>query len=111
MGFFGRFGGKDEGYVEVQAEPVPERKTLIEIEQLQSLSDTDRLQKKVREGAVMLVKIKEMKSKDMNELKKAIAKIRKTCMAIEGDIMGVGNDWIIIAPSYAKLQNKEDGGV
>ena len=30
-------------------------------------------------------------------------KLKKTCDAIEGDIAGFGEDWIVVTPSFAKV--------
>ena len=32
-----------------------------------------------------------------------INKIKKTCDAIEGDIAGFGEDWIVVTPSFAQI--------
>ena len=39
----------------------------------------------------------------MIELKRAVNKLKKTCDAIEGDIAGFGEDWIVVTPSFAKV--------
>lgn len=82
-------------------------KMLIAVEKLEDYADSDRIQRKVREGKVVLVRIKELKEKDMGELKRAIARIRKTCLALNGDIAGVSDDWIIITPENAKIHREQ----
>ncbi len=58
----------------------------------------------LREGyTIALINIKPLKDKDMIELKRAINKIKKTCDAIEGDIAGVTEDWIVVTPSFATI--------
>ena len=42
------------------------------------------------------------------ELKRAINKIKKTCDAIEGDIAGFGEDWIVVTPSFARVYRSKD---
>ncbi len=44
-----------------------------------------------------------MKDKDIVELKRAINKLKKTCDAIDGDIAGFGEDWIVVTPSFAEV--------
>ncbi|HLD48862.1 MAG TPA: cell division protein SepF [archaeon] len=98
-----------EEYVELgHAEQPAGGKTHIEIENLNDFADSDRLQKKVRDGSVLLVKVRDLRLKDMNELKKAIARVRKTCLAIDGDITGVGDDWLILAPASARIQREQE---
>jgi SepF-like predicted cell division protein (DUF552 family) len=58
----------------------------------------------LREGyTICLVNIRPLKDKDLVELKRAINKLKKTCDAVEGDIAGFGEDYIVITPSFAKV--------
>ena len=58
----------------------------------------------LRDGyTIALVNIKPLRDKDIIELKRAINKIKKTCDAIEGDIAGFGEDWIVVTPSFAQV--------
>lgn len=58
----------------------------------------------LREGyTIALINIKPLKDKDIMELKRAINKLKKTCDAIEGDIAGVSEDWIVVTPSFAQI--------
>ena len=58
----------------------------------------------LREGStIALVNIKPLKDKDLVELKRAISKLRKTCDAIDGDIAGFGEDYVVAAPYFAKI--------
>ena len=52
---------------------------------------------------VCLVNIKPLKEKDIIELKRAINKLKKTCTAIEGDIAGFDDDWIVIVPQSVSI--------
>lgn len=98
---------EEENYVELggeQEELSP--RMLIEVEKMSDFADSDRLIKKVREGRVLLIKIKELKEKDMTELKRAVEKVKKTCTAINGDIAGIGDDWIVVTPSVARVHRE-----
>ncbi|MFT4283099.1 MAG: cell division protein SepF [Candidatus Woesearchaeota archaeon] len=58
----------------------------------------------LREGnTVCLLNIKPLREKDIVELKRAINKIKKTIEAVSGDIAGFGEDYIIVAPGFAKI--------
>lgn len=58
----------------------------------------------LREGkTVALINIKPLKEKDLIELKRAVNKLRKTCEAIDGDIAGFGEDYIVAVPYFAKI--------
>lgn len=63
----------------------------------------------LREGyTICLVNIRPLKDKDLVELKRAINKLKKTCDAVEGDIAGFGEDYIVITPSFAKIYRAPD---
>ena len=58
----------------------------------------------LREGyTIALINIKPIRDRDIVELKRAINKLKKTCDAIEGDIAGFGEDWIVVTPSFAQV--------
>ena len=95
------FGSGD--YVEIETEEESAKKVPIQIEKITEYADSDRVQRKVREGNILLVSVKELKIKNINELKRAIERIRKTTDAIGGEIVGAGDEWIIVSPSIAKI--------
>lgn len=55
------------------------------------------------QDTVALINIQPLKDKDIVELKRAINKLKKTVDAIGGDIAGFGDDYIVIAPSFATI--------
>jgi SepF-like predicted cell division protein (DUF552 family) len=78
-------------------------KVIIKTDKIEDFVDADRIQKYLRENSVVLVKIKALREKDISELKRAIDKLRKTCIAMNGDIAAIDEDWIIVTPSFAHV--------
>ncbi|MFH1917117.1 MAG: cell division protein SepF [Nanoarchaeota archaeon] len=71
---------------------------------INDFSDIKPILDTLREGyTIALVNIRPLKDKDLVELKRAINKIKKTTEAIEGDIAGFGDDYIVIAPHFAEI--------
>ena len=95
----------DEEFIELDTEDVetPSGKVPIRVDKMEDFSDSDRIQKHIRSGNIVLVKIKSLRGKDISELKRAIDKLRKTCIAINGDIAGIDEDWVILTPSFAHI--------
>ena len=95
----------EEEFIELDTEEAqaPAGKIPIRVDKLEDFSDTDRIQKTMRDGAIVLVKIKALRGKDISELKRAIDKLRKTCVAMNGDIAGIDEDFIIITPAFAHV--------
>ena len=58
---------------------------------------------------IALINIKPLKDKDLLELKRCINKLKKTCEAIEGDIAGFGDDYIVVTPNFAEIYRGSSG--
>ncbi len=86
---------------------IPSGKVPIKVDKIEDFADSERIQKAVREGAIVLVKIKSLKDKDLSELKRAIDKLRKTCIALNGDIAGIDENWVILCPSFCHVMREE----
>jgi len=94
----------EKGFVEVPESVLAgEQKVNVRIEKLRDFLDTDRIQHLLREGNVIFLGIKDLGSKDIAELKKSVDKLRKTCVASGGDIVGIEDDYLILTPSFAKI--------
>jgi len=101
---------EEEGEDFVQVNPEDESgKVDVRIENLREYADADRVQQLVREGSVVFLKIKELRGKDINELKRAVDKLRKTCTAMNGDMVGVDEDFLIITPKFATIYRGKAG--
>jgi SepF-like predicted cell division protein (DUF552 family) len=71
---------------------------------LEDFTDIKPILDSLREGnTICLVNIRPLKEKDLIELKRAINKLKKTTDAIEGDIAGFSDDYIVITPSFAEI--------
>jgi len=75
----------------------------VRVDRIEDFADTERIQKTLRDGSIVFVKIKSLKDKDLSELKRAIDKLRKTCIALNGDIAGIDEDWVLMCPSFAHV--------
>ncbi len=99
----------EENYVELDLhhnEPEQAGKMYVHVEKIVDLADVDRIQKKIRNGHIILVKVKELRERDVGELRRAVDKLKKTCLALDGDIAGIGDDWIVITPSTARVHRE-----
>lgn len=80
-----------------------EEKVNVKIENLASFSDVERIQQSLREGNVVFVKIKELRERDLDELKRCVDRLKKTCLAMNGDIAIAHDDFLIITPEFARV--------
>ena len=86
--------GATEGDSKVVVRPF----VMEEFEDIKAVLDS------LRQGkTIALINIRPLKEKDIVELKRAINKLRKTCDAIDGDIAGFGEDYVVAAPYFARI--------
>ncbi len=79
-------------------------KVMVRSFALEDFSDIKPVLDVLREGyTICLVNIKPLKDKDLVELKRAINKLKKTTEALDGDIAGFGDDYIVLTPSFAQI--------
>lgn len=107
---FGKSKEPVEEYIEIDLgkEAVKKSKIIIRPFILKTYEDVSPVLNALREGyTIAVVDIKPIKGKDLVELKRAVAKIKKTCDALEGSIAGFGENIIIAAPSFAEIYKGE----
>ncbi len=99
-----------EGYVELDTENEDVKsKILVRPFTINDFEDIKPILDSLREGyTIALINIKPLKDKDLIELKRAINKLKKTTDAIEGEIAGFGEDYIVVTPSFAKIYKGKD---
>ena len=116
MGFFSKMKDKlsgpkyeeleqETGYVELENDgEISKSKVLVRPFMLEDFDDVKPVLDSLREGyTIALVNIRPLKDKDLVELKRAINKLKKTTDAIEGEIAGFGDDFLVITPSFASI--------
>jgi len=95
-----------EDYLEIDTEKVTKArsKVLVRPFVIKEFEDIKPALDAIREGyTIALVNIRHLKDNDIIELKRAVNKLKKTCDAINGDIAGFGEDWIVATPSFAQV--------
>jgi len=110
LGLSGSMDEFDDVYEDEFVEINPERdvgkrsKILIKSFVVTSFEDIKDSLDALREGyTIALINIRPLKEKDIVELKRTINKLKKTCDALEGDIAGISEDWIVVTPGFAKV--------
>jgi SepF-like predicted cell division protein (DUF552 family) len=107
---FGREKVPGEEYIEVDISRDIGKKAKIVVRPfvLKSFEDVNFILEVLREGyTIALIDIKHLRSKDIIELKRAIAKLKKTVDALEGSMAGFGENILIATPSFAKIYKAE----
>jgi len=95
-----------EDYLEIDQNAQQDKKTKIIVKPfiIREFTDVKPILDALRDGyTISLINIRPLKDKDLIELKRVVNKLKKTCDAIEGDIAGFGEDWIVATPSFASV--------
>lgn len=88
----------------VEVNPLAEEGRInVRVDSLKGFNDVERVQQMVREGNVVFLKIKELWSRDKNELKRSVERLKKTVSASNGDIVAVSDDFLVVTPSFARI--------
>ncbi len=94
-------------FIELESTGEEQGRASIRIETINDYRDVDEIQKRVREGNVVFLRIKKMRERDIGELKRVVERLRKTTMAMNGDIIGVDEDFLILTPPSVKIYRGE----
>ncbi len=121
MGFLDVFRSKEdeekieadveEGYVELDTDSSGDIRSKIIVRPfvMQDFESIKPILDSLREGkTIALVNIRPLKDKDLIELKRAINKLKKTTDAIDGEIAGFGEDYIVVTPSFAQIYRTKE---
>lgn len=99
---------KGEGgeYIELTVgEPEKEKKLIIRYFTVEKPGDTMPILTALREGYTIAV-INVRPIKEIEELKRAMARVKRTCEAIDGEIIGLKSNLFIATPSFARVHRK-----
>ena len=94
----------EENFMEVdQTSGESRQKVNVRIEDLEDYRDVDVVQKLVREGNIVFLKIKTLREKNLGELKRAVQKLSKGSIAMGGDIVGIDDNFLVLCPTFARV--------
>ncbi len=102
---------KAEGdYVELDSSAESSGRQRVAVKQfvMEDFEDIKPVLDSLRNGStIALINIAPLKNKDIVELKRAVNKLKKTCDALEGDLAGFGEDYIVATPEFAYVQRNK----
>jgi SepF-like predicted cell division protein (DUF552 family) len=105
--------GEDE-YVELDTLAHDDAKAKVTVRPyaISDFADVKPILDALRDGyTIALVNIRPLKDKDLVELKRAINKLKKTCDAIDGDIAGFSDDYLVLTPGFAQIHRDKKAPV
>jgi len=98
-------GSEEPEYIEIDlGREIKKAKVIVRPFVLKSFEDINPILNSLREGyTIAVIDIKQLRARDVIELKRAISKIKKTADALEGSIAGFGENIIIVTPQFAEI--------
>ena len=89
--------------LDVDSKKEPDHKVIVKLFVIKKYEDINRILNSIREGyTIAIVDFRVLKTKDPIELKRAVAKLKKTVDALDGSIAGHDN-FLVVTPAFAKI--------
>jgi hypothetical protein len=97
-----------EEYVELQI-PEGEYKAqapsrFVKVCKLKGFADVDAVVRELGDGNIVVLDIKPLAERSMNELKHAVDEVKDICLSVGGDIAGLSEYHLIITPPGIKIE-------
>jgi len=100
----------EEEYLEVDLSKDIGKKAKIVVRPfvLKTFEDVNAILEVLREGyTIAVIDIKHLRAKDIIELKRAVAKLKKTVDALQGNLAGFGENVLLATPAFATIYRAE----
>jgi SepF-like predicted cell division protein (DUF552 family) len=85
---------------EVKEETEQEKIVNVRIESIKNIEEVDRIANFLRDGNIVFLR---SQFTNLEEYKRVVEKLKKVCVAINGDIVGIGENNLLVVPSFAKI--------
>ena len=103
LGDFFKKARPSEESIELPMEEEPMEKILVRVESLSGMRDVERIERLMREGSILLLKVKDLQTKDLGEFKNTVQKLKRRCLQYGWDIVAISDGYILMAPKFAKI--------
>jgi SepF-like predicted cell division protein (DUF552 family) len=90
-------------YIELPEVEVGGKKMLIAVGKLNEIKDVDEIIRNVRDGKMVFVNVKKLREKNLDELKIMISKLKKSCVNMNGNLVGLDENNLLAIPSFVEI--------
>ena len=88
--------------------PSPPKTIYLKTSTLDSLDELDKIKGELETGNIAIIRLTSLFDKDLDDVKRAVRKLKKFIEEIDGDIASLGEDRIVVTPSHIKIWREED---
>lgn len=110
MGIFDifKFGKKPANdSVEFPEDHEPRETLSVRIENVNGLGDVERIGGYLKQGSVVLVKVRDLQKKDVGLFQTSLQKMKRLSTQFNWDMVALQEGYIILTPSFARIQRPE----
>lgn len=93
-----------EEYAELFGEDDDQDRMNVKIANIKGFTSVDKIIRDARDGHIVLARIKDLKEENIDELKQCISKLKNAVNNFNGDIIGVGEEFVIVTPNTARIE-------
>lgn len=84
-------------------EEQPKDKIVVRIENLTGVNDVERIERLVKQGHILFLKIAQLQKRDLGQFKQTIQMLKRRSMQHSWDLVGIEEGYIVITPKFAKI--------
>jgi len=100
------FSRKSEAQVELPVEEEVEEakdKVFVRVENLTGVNDVERIERLIKEGNILFLKIAELQRKDLGQFKQTVQMLKRRSLQFGWDLVGIEEGYIVVTPKFAKI--------
>ncbi len=97
---------REEEQVELPVEEEssqPADKVTVRIENLTGVNDIERIERLLKEGNILFLKIAELQKKDLGQFKQTVQMLKRRCIQFGWDIVGIEDGYMVLTPKFARI--------
>ena len=109
MGLFDIFKSKKptEDAVEFPEDKEPREALTVRIENVSGLGDVERIGGYLKQGNVVLVKVRDLQKKDVGLFQTSLQKMKRLSTQFNWDMVALQEGYVIMTPSFARIERPE----
>lgn len=109
MGLFDIFKSKKpvEDAVEFPEDTEPRERLSVRIENVNGLGDVERIGGYLKQGNVVLVKVRDLQKKDVGLFQTSLQKMKRLSTQFNWDMVALQEGYVIMTPSFARIERPE----
>lgn len=100
------FSRKGEEQVELPVEEEagePRDTVLVRVENLGGINDVERIERLVKQGNIVFLKIADLQKRDLGQFKQTVEMLKRRSIQFGWDIVGIEDGYLVLTPKFAKI--------